>query len=384
MLMCTTLALVLSAIASFAELSYPSPRAPIVVHILAARGPDKTPASAYLAAADLAFRARTDLAVRSIEQSGIEAAAIESCAPELRLSCWSRATIAEDARRYLLVIAVQPDALSAILIDLTSAAKVLRDAGLDEEAAEDAIFALAHRTPVHPAGTELAGYFDHLVSTELRALLELDGRWREHGALDLELADPLVRLELDGFPLDAQNATRVRVRDVPVGAHHLALAWPSGHRESRELAISASRTTELAIPRAPSEPNVLRPVLAWTGVSAATTGAMLVLAGAVKAGDGPRGACLIRPGASADACAGLGTPTFGWSPGVAPSTSSRELNPGGVAFVPLGISLAAAGVTWALATWYFGQEDEVPWFELAAGLAAGTLAYGTGVIFDDR
>jgi hypothetical protein len=67
-----------------------------------------------------------------------------------------------------------------------------------------------------------------------------------------------------------------------------------------------------------------------------------------------------------------------------PSTTASEINPTGVAFVPLGISLAAAGLTWALATWLWGQEDQVPWIELAAGLAAGTLAYGTGVVLDDR
>jgi len=55
------------------------------------------------------------------------------------------------------------------------------------------------------------------------------------------------------------------------------------------------------------------------------------------------------------------------------------VNPSGVEMAPLALALVALGGTWSLGSWLFGEDEDVPWWSLGAGLLAGGLTYGIGV-----
>jgi hypothetical protein len=51
-------------------------------------------------------------------------------------------------------------------------------------------------------------------------------------------------------------------------------------------------------------------------------------------------------------------------------------NPPGLLPGPLGLSLMLTGATWSLGTKMIGDDDDLPWLQISAGIVAGALAYG--------
>ena len=63
----------------------------------------------------------------------------------------------------------------------------------------------------------------------------------------------------------------------------------------------------------------------------------------------------------------------------APSARAADVNPPGLAPLPLGLALAATGATWLVGSLVWGDDETPPWWALAAGVALGaaTLTVAT-------
>jgi hypothetical protein len=59
---------------------------------------------------------------------------------------------------------------------------------------------------------------------------------------------------------------------------------------------------------------------------------------------------------------------------------NRADGKGALLGLPLGYSLAGAGVAWALGAWL--GDEEIPWLEALIGLGIGVVAYGTSALMD--
>ena len=59
-----------------------------------------------------------------------------------------------------------------------------------------------------------------------------------------------------------------------------------------------------------------------------------------------------------------------------PSDGSSSARQGTLLALPFGYSLISTGAIVALGVWLFGGDQDVPWIQIVAGLAAGALIYG--------
>ncbi|MCK6551498.1 hypothetical protein L6R52_37020 [Myxococcota bacterium] len=326
----------------------------------------------------------TDLAL-----APLDSALVADCRG--RLACFARKVSAERtadvAPRLLLVVSSLPagpgaDRLSLVLVDLERAEAVDRDATRTEDGWEDELEArtaeaaiLARPRTVTVEGEDAARRaLEASFTTELREALERVGRWAPYGVIELVTERAGLAIELDGATIGITRAGSTRITGVRPGRRALRLTGPRlapwtsqvDVERGRDARVTPTLTLEGTTPIAARG-------LFWTGVGATLAGAAITTV-ALAAHDG--GVELLCVGTQAERCTtGRAFQTVGYAPGDAPAFT--DANPPGLLVGPLGYSLAAAGVTWALSSLWFHDPERFPWLELVVGAALGAAVYGT-------
>ena len=294
--------------------------------------------------------------------------------------------------RYLLVLAVLPAPqasfqLYPVLLDTEQAGSIVdRARSGDGERVEAAIFETSVRAPAKPIADvgELDAYFASVFDQNFRGAFERSGHWQPYGALVIDSAVEGLSIELDGRTIGATSAGATQLSKLIPGDRTLVLRGPRGHVQSETVRIDTGGEVAVTALPPPGDPHIARAATLWTGAVVGVAGAVITGVALARAGDGVRGGCLVRPGDDPATCPQIGTLTFGYDAGAAPTTDPAAVNPSGVLMGPLGGALLLTGGTWAAGAALFGDDDDVPWWTLGIGLAAGALTYGLGAALDSR
>jgi len=379
----------------------PSSAAPLVLEprvpagLLVITPPGRSPAvstGVLLTAADAVLGARTRLELRSLEQLGVDPLALSPCREGLRLSCWARTIRAQASSappRFVFVLALLPIAdgreqASLLLLDLERAAALSAEADVEDPealaAVEDRLFAVTPRAP--PARVSFSDpearrvYFEGVVQDSFREVLERAGVFSPLGRIELTGTGEGWPVRVDGRPVGAAAQGRTEVSGVPVGELAVEVEVPWGAPVQARLTVTPEAAASLAIEPPPTT-HPARVGVRWGGLGLAAVGVVVGAVGLAQAGDGARVTCLRRAG-DEGGCAGLGTPTTGYSPSAVPATDPAVVDAGGLAIVPLGLALVTAGVGASVTAWLNEDEASFPWWAIAVGVVAGGMTYGVG------
>lgn len=284
------------------------------------------------------------------------------------------------------------DRLSLVLVHLQRAIAIATepapsDPALAEEWAADVEVRIVEsavlarpRLATIATEAEMRAFLERAFTEELRPGLEEAGAWAPYGAIELEAPEPGVAVEVDGTTAGITRAGITRIGRVPAGRRLVRLSHPRYATFETELVVARGETTQLRVDLAgasgPASP--LRSVLFWSGTAATVAGAALATFALVRSDGDVSTLCLVRAG---QPCGGSGFMTTGYDPSRAP-TFSDDVNPGGLLLGPLGYSVALTGATWAISTLLFGEPEDGPWLQVAAGIAVGAAAYGLSAALD--
>ena len=361
----------------------------------------------------------TSLVLVSAEQVGTDVARFGACPEDARLSCWVRAVrrdydrlalehpnglidsyqshvdrVRERGRpypRFLMVVALYPgpgggDRVTAMLINTDQALAhfhgVRRDAGWKEEV-ENRIFADAIQA--RPATVrqrdpaQMQAFFRAAIQEVFAGVLERGGFWQPYGAVSVSGPPGLV-VELDGSVVASTADTPLLLTSVMPGGRTVVVSNPDGSQVPfrRVLTVERGRTAEVSVTmveRPDASAAGLRTATFWSGIGVAAAGAVLTAYGALA----PRDITHVR------SCRGGGCD--GGNAGFATlcelsSSTPQGCGSTGVLVAPLGYSLIATGGVWLVGTQLFGDDGDVPWVQLVAGLAVGAVSYGLSAALD--
>lgn len=352
----------------------------------------RAPAADLMAAAAGALARHTHLRLRSLEQLGVDPTALDVCQGSAPLSCWARTVhglAAAERPRYALVLALQPagperEQVTLLLLDLDDATRRLDAAPTDDPEAraqvEDGLFATTPRAA--PARLDLTeaevrrGAFEAAVLDTFQAPLQAAGHWGGLGRIRLQDTLRGWPVRVDGLEAGVTAAVETTLEGAPAGPRRVSVVVPWGAPFEAEVTVAPGVD---ALVRVPAEPTVhgARAAVRYGGLAVAAAGVAVLGVGLARARDGAGVTCLRRPGDVGE-CAGLGTPTTGYDPGLIPSTNPGAVDAGGLAYVPMGAALVVAGGGASLWAWLESDEGAFPWWPLAVGLVAGGATYGLG------
>lgn len=271
----------------------------------------------------------------------------------------------------------QPDRISALLLDTDVALRLLHESKREGAWKERVETAVTERAVVaSPPRAEISSredaraYLDTLVREHLQPVLEERGHWEPWGTVLLrtKTEEPLEIL-LDGKSVGATTPDETELVQISAGSHVVELSHPDFAPARATMEVRRADRVEVEIPliRTADDPFVLRPILTWSGLLLAAAGGAIAIIAVVRADDEVKTACF-----DGSSCAHDGFLTFGYTTN---ASDPASVNPSGVLMAPLGYSLAATGATWSLGTLLFGDDHDIPWIQLVAGLAVGGGAY---------
>lgn len=358
----------LMALALFGQVSVPAAerdRLPVV--LLSPSGqPVQTSRSLLVQTVSGAVEPNTRYRIRVLEGDEITAC-------RGRLSCLSRIGLREvpKACRMLIVsLLTGPDGdlASVLLLNLERARDALLKSHAPEEGSDQAVeLELSETALTWPREgmapvsyeEELRALLDDAVQQAFRRSFERAGAWQVYGRL--EIVSPVAGFSviLDGRPIGQTIVGALELENVGVGTRNLAFEARGYAPILQTVVVSpgvAQRVTlepEEVIVRGGARSFTF---LAGTLFAASGLGLLSLAEIADPRGDGSHSDYL----------------RFGFS---ASGSNGR-----GVAIVPLGAALLAAGVTWAVGSWLFGDDREIPLAQWLLGAAMGTLLYATLVL----
>lgn len=290
--------------------------------------------------------------------------------------------------RFLLMISNvsipdQADRLSVTLLDLDRALRIHHQAerkaawkdDVEASVAEEAVLVPRIRSEVRDA-QEATTFLATTFTRKLSGPLEEVGHWEPYGVIEITTDVEEASLRYDGRAVGDARGPLTRLVGVRPGTHSLVLDRPGYLTYETEIEVAKGQTARASVDLAvaPSNaPGVVRAVTFWGGMAVAAAGVAVIALGASRA-SGVETSCF------GDCSSGSEFTTFGLDPDAAGTT--RPVNPSGVAVVPLGLALAGTGLTFTLGTWLIGEDDDVPWIQLLAGLAVGGATYGLSVLLD--
>lgn len=380
--------------------------------------PSKSSSAEVFAAADAELTRDSRIELLSFEQLGIDPAAITECDRQVRVGCWvqlarpdydrfamerpdgslqpfaaHRRSLTERSvrvARFLLVLTVASirpgrDRVASIVVDTDRALERIhtmdRSSGWRERA-ENAILELVRATQPQIIDatnrTELAAYFRKLVTQELRPYSP--EQFSPMGRISLLRTTEGDEIVLDGKAVARASAKSTELVDVHPGSRTIAIPLRSFSAITR---IEPGATSTVTLP-AGSLPVVTHPARPWVlgvALTAAAAGVGFAIVSAARSRS-VRAGCLVR-GAEPE-CEGIGQPTFGFSPGPAPSLGSDEVNPRGVTWLQAGALLFGTGTGTVLGLELLGGEIEPPWQAILLGLGAGALGLAAATVLDER
>lgn len=278
----------------------------------------------------------------------------------------------------------QADRLSVSLLDLDEALRIHHEAerrvawsdDVEATVAEQALLVPAIRSEVRDAQeatTSLATTF----TRKLSAPLDQAGHWEPFGVIEItsDVAEAAIRY--DGNPIGNTRGGVTRLVGARPGPHSLVVEHPGFLPYESTVEVKKGETTQAAIDLAVAPSNtsgVLRAATFWGGFAVAAAGVAVAAWGATRDAG-------VETSCFGDCSTGAEFSTFGLDPSAVGTTSA--VNPGGVAVVPLGMALAGTGLTFTLGTWLIGDDDDIPWIQLLAGLAVGGATYALSVVLDN-
>jgi hypothetical protein len=314
---------------------------------------------------------------------------VEDC--QGRLTCLalkSRRDEASQQPHHLLFLTNIPipdgaDRLSLMLIDLEAALAIhdraTKKPGWKDEVeatiSEQAVIVPLIKSEVRDpqeAATFLAIAFTRNIADKL----EPAGHWEPYGDIEIDCELDGASIKLDGANLGTTVKGITEIKGAHPGKRTLELEHP-GHLPFRtEIEVVRKRVTKADADLIVAPTNtvgVVRQVVLWTGVAAAAAGAAIGIAAIATQGD-------AETSCFAPCDTGKEFETFGHDDANAGRTD--PINPGGVAVGPLGLALAGTGLVWSLGTWLLGSDDDIPWIQLAVGVAVGGATYAFSVLLD--
>ena len=289
---------------------------------------------------------------------------------------------------YLLVISnVTGDAkdrLSVTMLDTNAALRVAHDvnprregaaARIELEVRNHALLAPPERGEVANAD-EADQFLARVFVQSLRRRLSAEDHWQPYGTIELQLPEAGHTVHIDGRAVGTAQTPRTRIEGVRAGPHRLALTRPDYETYETQIVVERKEALQLQPnlqKKASGTALAVRRSVLWSGVALVAAGAVMTSVAVGRAQSDVVTVCPVTAGEMG--CRGSQFITGGYQPDVAP-TLNANVNPDGVLLAPLGYSLAATGAIWSLGTWLFGDDDDFPWWQLAAGLVAGGVSYG--------
>ncbi|MBK8013977.1 MAG: PEGA domain-containing protein [Deltaproteobacteria bacterium] len=328
--------------------------------------------------ADL-FLAHTDFFVHQLDS-----AIVGECLG--RLSCLAQKARAENHPRYVLMLTSLPigtdrDRVTALLLDTEKAVKLIEDADRSRPSWKDdaevsigdeAVLLLTPRRNVdrHDA---LMRLLEQIFDDNLSATLEPLGHWEPYGQVVVQSSREGLEVIVDGTSVGTLAAGATEILGLRPGSHRLNVRSPSGDQFEQTIRVRRGATTALDVPildagagEDPSERAFARPVVFWSGLVLAASGAAVLTASILRPDDTVT-SCFECSASSTFITTNYDKEAY---------THGDVVNPPGLMLAPLGLSMIISGSAWAVGTAAWGDDTDVPWIQLGTGLAAGILTYG--------
>lgn len=313
----------------------------------------------------------------------------------------SAATPGEEAARsrrdLLLVVAARPsedgdeELVSAALIDVGTAIdlidKMSNRAPDEVEAKIIERALLARPEPAKVGSSEDASQFIvRLFERDFREALEKTNHWQPYGMVDIKTnVGPLSVTINDTIPAGVTAPSGItRLKGVRIGPTKIGLSGNDDVRPWEQTVEVKSKEITLVTPVFEAAPNSLIPV---TNLAVELFGGALFAVGTAFLIHGiladPAGTevCFSNSGAC------LTDPLwirFGYASDPNGVQLQQSPNGGGPAIAPLGYSMMGAGLVMGLGTLLFGDDENLPWIQVVAGLALGVTAYTVSEVLDNK
>lgn len=320
------------------------------------------------------------LAVRSMEQVGVDTARLRACSALTRLSCWARVVeraAGASALRHLLVVSARTDArrlrLSAIFLDLDDTARIFADGGPDETRAENALFDAALRideTVLPRRQRAVRAWFDAIAAGPLRGFLEARGQWRSLGAVEIVGAAPGTQVVLDDRVLGTARTPSTTIDQVAPGARKIVLLRSSTSSTTHPFDLPPAGLARIVVPSVVEEHHTAAWLTLGGSAAAVVAGGVLAAVAASRASD-VRAGCLRVGG---EDCEGRSV-SHRFDTGALPTTRLDDVDPGGVPLAAIGVALVSSGIGAGVSTALTWDEFE-GWLPALVGVAAGLVGFG--------
>jgi hypothetical protein len=265
--------------------------------------------------------------------------------------------------------------LSLLLIDTTRALRVLHEATAGEEV-EPALVARSVILQRSILVEDRVGALEAMES-ELRSTFEETGHWDPFGEVEVRSELPGATIAIGGVGVGRTEGGGARIVRVPIGLQRVVIEHDERAPFEAEVEVhrGASVVVEVtAVERFDPAGAQVRSAVLWSGLAVAVAGVAISIVALV-----PRDTTTVCVHSSTTECDGGST----WTRFGAGGDGAGESGNGhGPPILPLGLALTGMGAAWSLGTFLFGDEDDVPWIQLAAGVALFGATFGVMVAVD--
>lgn len=297
------------------------------------------------------FTERTNLRLRPAAQAGVDEARLRECPADRRTDCWiERAREAPIVMVLIVTVAgtERGDEVAMLAVDLGS----------------------GQRAVVEPRALS-PGLFAELVDGPLMSVLRRLDALRGFGTVTVQTDCTDCRLQLDDrSPIDV-TAGRTTVRGLDEGRHDVVLLRGADRACTHGVSVTSSAEVSLDCLGLASDADGARVTTSIIGGSVAAIGVGLIVWSAVAATATTR-VCVNADPSTCD---------FGSSARPGEATDGVVLySPGSVPIAPLGVGLAAGGLSAIATAWLW---NDAPWWAAAVvGLAGGAVVGTVGLLVD--
>jgi len=283
----------------------------------------------------------------------------------------------ERPARFVAVLTLLPDGkeirISASLIDVSSALEILATFPptntVEDRFADEGVVI---RPP--PASTAAAdeGARDAYVEDLFHRAFEpiFSRRKVGNGPATIALSGVIEggEIRLDGHAIGLAGPDLTRIAEVRAGKRRVSVEVRKRGRFDTDVEVTGGATIAVdAALLAGVGGEAPRDVVRWSGWAAAAGGVVLVTWGIIAS-------------ATADPLLQCNDATGTFER--CPSAPWQRFGSAGPAIVPLGYSLASAGLVWSLGPDLVEREGDVPWLSVLAGTALGVAAYAISVALE--
>lgn len=276
----------------------------------------------------------------------------------------------------------QADRLSAVMIDTDIALEYFHSASREDpewERDTDArineyavVFGPQRAQVKSPA--EAQKFVRDLFSEGLGPVLEKTNHWEPYGTVELNINAEGVGINLDGVSIGTTRKGLTRLEKVTSGPRRLSFDDPAFEPYSTELVVERNQIVraDIDLRRKNNNASFLRDAVFWGGSGMVVLGTGLAVWSAARSDSSVSTYCFDAPGAGCRAQSQFQSLNYD----AAAASMGKDPNPDGLLLAPFGYSIAITGLAFALGTYLLGDDTDVPWIPLVAGVALGAASYG--------